>query len=510
NGSNPAGRNLVGKKLNPAQLAAAQQRATELRTQLSSGNGRSVEAAAPSRTAVLEHAPLPELEKAEPVVRAAPSGAETSALKAEILALTTEIKDLSTTNGDLRREQGKWVQENLRLAAALRAAETALAATTAASPDSAALAKERDALQTQLSEAMVKLAAAEQRIAQLEPFEASHHAAQTQLAALTTKNEELTKRLDTLTAENQTMRQEQAAFLEKYEQLAAGNDSSSKSALVAAAEWATERETLRAAMQVAKNELAAVEQALVQLKQERDSALEAITAARTQAETAGVELAAANAQGLRVTELTASLEYLTRENAALRDQLERLDAPRAEPAFVTPEPAFVAESPRPATQVQQNAIDSEFTRPPLAEAQEKLAALERQTAAGFVANSSPPEAGRRYQPTRPRQAIALSTLRIRDTAAAISRMAAAANADNRDVVGAGATGVQQMSVPMPPRGLVSARASRIHTVAKGETLTRISVRYYGTGDRWQEIYHANREDLRGQTTIRVGQLLLVP
>lgn len=502
NGANPAGRNLVAKKLNPAQLAAAQQRAAELRTQLSSGNGSAVEAAPPT-TSVLEHAPLPELEKAGPVVRAAPAGAETSSLKAEILALTAEIKDLSMTNDGLRQEQGKWVQENLRLAAALRAAETALAAArTTSSPDSAALVKERDSLQAQLSEAVGKLAVAEQRIAQLEPLEARGEAAQTQLAALATQNDELTKRLDALTQENQTMRQEQAAFVEKYEQLAAGSDSSSKSALVAAAEWAAERETLRSAMHTATSGLAAAEQQIAQLKQERDTALEAITAARTQAETASVELAALSAQGLRVSELTASLENLTRENAALREQLERLDAPRAESAFV-------AESPGAAPLVEQDAPQRESIVPPLAETQEKLAALERQTA-GFASSTPPQEAGRRFQPTRPRQAIALSTLRIRDTADALNRIAMAANSGNRNVTGVAPRGVQQMSVSVPSSRIASGRASRIHTVAKGETLTRISVRYYGTGDRWQEIYHANREDLRGQTTIRIGQLLLVP
>jgi nucleoid-associated protein YgaU len=51
---------------------------------------------------------------------------------------------------------------------------------------------------------------------------------------------------------------------------------------------------------------------------------------------------------------------------------------------------------------------------------------------------------------------------------------------------------------------------RFHTVAKGESLTRISEHYYGTTDRWPEIYHANRELLRSQTAIRIGQHLRVP
>jgi nucleoid-associated protein YgaU len=47
-------------------------------------------------------------------------------------------------------------------------------------------------------------------------------------------------------------------------------------------------------------------------------------------------------------------------------------------------------------------------------------------------------------------------------------------------------------------------------VIDGDSLTKISIRYYGTGNRWQEIYLANREVLRGQNALRVGQLIRVP
>jgi nucleoid-associated protein YgaU len=52
--------------------------------------------------------------------------------------------------------------------------------------------------------------------------------------------------------------------------------------------------------------------------------------------------------------------------------------------------------------------------------------------------------------------------------------------------------------------------ARIHVVAEGDSLTRISVRYYGTSNRWQEIYDANRELLRGENTLRPGQRLRIP
>jgi len=51
---------------------------------------------------------------------------------------------------------------------------------------------------------------------------------------------------------------------------------------------------------------------------------------------------------------------------------------------------------------------------------------------------------------------------------------------------------------------------RTHTVASGDTLTKISQRYYGAGDRWQEIYAANRDILGPQGQLKIGQVLRIP
>lgn len=51
---------------------------------------------------------------------------------------------------------------------------------------------------------------------------------------------------------------------------------------------------------------------------------------------------------------------------------------------------------------------------------------------------------------------------------------------------------------------------RIHTVAEGDSLSRISMRYYGTANRWQEVYNANRDVLQGSNTLRVGMQLRIP
>ncbi len=51
---------------------------------------------------------------------------------------------------------------------------------------------------------------------------------------------------------------------------------------------------------------------------------------------------------------------------------------------------------------------------------------------------------------------------------------------------------------------------RFHMVAEGDSLSRISLRYYGTPSRWQEIFQANRDVLQGSSALRIGMQLRIP
>ena len=53
-------------------------------------------------------------------------------------------------------------------------------------------------------------------------------------------------------------------------------------------------------------------------------------------------------------------------------------------------------------------------------------------------------------------------------------------------------------------------AARTHVIAAGDTLFRISQRYYGTPNRWQEIYKANAAKLGTNGVLRVGMELAIP
>ena len=50
----------------------------------------------------------------------------------------------------------------------------------------------------------------------------------------------------------------------------------------------------------------------------------------------------------------------------------------------------------------------------------------------------------------------------------------------------------------------------VHTVAGGETLSKISKAYLGDANRYMEIFNANQGTLTNPDQIKVGQQLLIP
>ena len=61
-----------------------------------------------------------------------------------------------------------------------------------------------------------------------------------------------------------------------------------------------------------------------------------------------------------------------------------------------------------------------------------------------------------------------------------------------------------ISAPTPAPG------TRTHLVAAGDSLSKISQRYYGTPNRWQEIYNANTDKISNTGVLRVGSELRIP
>ena len=73
------------------------------------------------------------------------------------------------------------------------------------------------------------------------------------------------------------------------------------------------------------------------------------------------------------------------------------------------------------------------------------------------------------------------------------------------------------SEPVAPSGpparsgaKTAAQGGRSHTVAKGETLYGISVKYYGTGSKRKDIFNANRDIMSKETDLKPGMQIRIP
>jgi LysM repeat protein len=60
-------------------------------------------------------------------------------------------------------------------------------------------------------------------------------------------------------------------------------------------------------------------------------------------------------------------------------------------------------------------------------------------------------------------------------------------------------------------GMVDPReVPKSYVVLAGDTLSKISEKFYGTANRWNDIYQANRDTLSSARSLKVGQELLIP
>jgi nucleoid-associated protein YgaU len=55
-----------------------------------------------------------------------------------------------------------------------------------------------------------------------------------------------------------------------------------------------------------------------------------------------------------------------------------------------------------------------------------------------------------------------------------------------------------------------AKQGRTHTIAKGESLSKIAKKYYGDAKQWRKIYEANKDTIKNPDLIFPGQVIKVP
>lgn len=68
----------------------------------------------------------------------------------------------------------------------------------------------------------------------------------------------------------------------------------------------------------------------------------------------------------------------------------------------------------------------------------------------------------------------------------------------------------RVTAPVASSSPDPASVPRKHVVQSGDTLSTISKRYYGTPSRWIDIYQANRDRLRSENALKVGQEIRIP
>jgi nucleoid-associated protein YgaU len=73
-----------------------------------------------------------------------------------------------------------------------------------------------------------------------------------------------------------------------------------------------------------------------------------------------------------------------------------------------------------------------------------------------------------------------------------------------------APAVSQTPAPSPPARKNPGRAGHQHTVQPGDTLVGLAQRFYGDGDRFVEIYNANRSCLKCVDPLPYGTVLTIP
>ncbi len=67
-----------------------------------------------------------------------------------------------------------------------------------------------------------------------------------------------------------------------------------------------------------------------------------------------------------------------------------------------------------------------------------------------------------------------------------------------------------VAVPVAAKAVEPVKAARTYQVRPGDTLGRIAGSVYGDTGKWRKIYDANRDRMKSETDIRVGQALTIP
>lgn len=455
-------------------------------------------------------------------------GSDDSALRTERDQLDARVRELTSSGARLAEDK----------AAAERA-------TAEARKSAGAVAQERDTLRGQVDDMFSKLTESERGLTQFKQgadtdrgqiasAQSAAEQARAALAALQAKFNESEKAVDQqgasvaeLTGVNDRLSRERSALASQLtaaqtaaervraeladlksrheaEIKATGQQSATLAALIAADEKSTATlAALSAQVATLRTENSRLAQAGDELAKLRTESAD-VRRKLAESDQAGEQHAAT------VAELTGTNEKITAERRDLLARVETLSGDLSHQRELVNRLTQSGQSSDAARrEAEQRANQLAAAAEQLNAAQRELGSL-RSEHARLRESSTANERERSARMAQLQQENAAITLRLRQAQGTLDQIASAARLIN-GTVGASAVGtaVPVRSAPATVT-IAAASAERFHLVQEGDSLTRISARYYGTPNRWQDIYEANRDVLRGENALRPGQRLRIP
>lgn len=326
-------------------------------------------------------------------------------------------------------------------------------------------------------------------------------AVQARVRELTAAGEELKRQNQKLTADNEGLSAERTAFRQQLEE--------ARKVATALPGLTDEKAALQERLEAVGAQLVKAQQEIDTLQKDNADMVAVAATHKAAADQARADLAALQgrtAEAEKATEAhNSSVAELTQANARLereREDMRRLvESYRADITRLTQNVRSAEQMRTEAERGAQQNIDAVTAQ---------LGQLRRDLETARTAQARLAEASALQD--RDRVAI-ITQLRTENGALAARLNQAQSTLDQ--IASAARLGTPAAAIasggPAPARPAVAAPADfRVHTVVEGDSLSRISMRYYGTANRWQEIFQANRDVLQGSSTLRVGMQLRIP
>jgi chromosome segregation ATPase len=469
--------------------------------------------------------------------------AQLAKLEADLAAARSES---SAANA---RSYEKTTQLEAALAKAGQEKETLSAEIVSLRQDRLRAEEARDAMRAEVSAVRSKLetdlaaAQAEARVAKQKAGEANK---------LETTLAQTTQERDALAAEIATLRREKLRAEESLAQLSARPSLEGKvqeqQAQIAKLETglsAAQSET-RAAREESSKARADLQAALAKTGQENEKLVTEISALRRDKQRAEEALAQlqsrpslngeVEAQKAQIAKLEADLTAARAETSAAKEKAGELDT-QLQTALANPNPDRDAHSREIAT-LRQDRLRAEQARDQLrvdfAAARSKLEAdlaaarNETREVRAQVAKLEADLAAARSEARSGEAQLGESTAQLQDALAKASDDLTAEQIRNENLVrelarvrpgvllASADTSTPRAAPSRTPASefvvvpVPAATAVRVHTVANGENLSMISLRYYNSPNRWQEIFNANREVMNSPNQLAPGTKLRIP